>query len=136
MIYNWLVEVLLNGYRDRYYQRSRCPAGKHIHRLLTVDADPNRVAHEADGPEQILLDHAAVGAPDALIWRDPVQDKKVLDWDLISRFESSDAINTTADGLPLSSFRPLNKASRSGLDIFRMGWASHLIRHSSPQTRC
>jgi hypothetical protein len=51
-----------------------------LDQLLPLGADPAPVAHQADGPEQIPLDHEAVEAPDALLRVDPVQNEMVLDW--------------------------------------------------------
>ena len=53
--------------------------GEHLGRFLPVRADPSPVAHQTLGPEQILLDHEGVEAPDALLWVDPVQHQMVLD---------------------------------------------------------
>ena len=53
--------------------------GEHLDHLLPVGADPAPVADQADGPEQIPLDHEAVEAPNALLQVDPVQHQVVLD---------------------------------------------------------
>ncbi len=47
--------------------------GELLDQLLPVGADAAPVAHQAHGPEQILLDHEAVEAPHPMFWVDPVQ---------------------------------------------------------------
>ena len=39
-----------------------------LDQLLPPGADPASVAHQADGPEKVALDHERVKAPGALLW--------------------------------------------------------------------
>ena len=54
-------------------------AGEHLHQLLAARADAPPIPHQANGPEQIPLDHQRVKPPDALLRVDPVQHQVVLD---------------------------------------------------------
>ncbi len=50
-----------------------------LNQLLPPGADPASVAHQADGPEKVALDHERVKAPDALPQVDLMQHEVVLD---------------------------------------------------------